>query len=278
MKTIQKISSYVKSCTEIRSDGKRLGFVPTMGCLHEGHLSLIRRAKRENDAVAVSIFVNPTQFGPKEDFKKYPRMVAQDLKLLRQEGVDLVFLPSVEDFYPEKFQTFVSPGPMQTNLCGLQRPGHFKGVLTVVAMLFNLTGPCVTYLGQKDYQQYRLIKQMVQDLHFPVSLKICPIYRESSGLAMSSRNRYLSDQGRLRAAILAKTLKEAKLLIAKGEKRTFLLKKKIYSILKKASIEVEYVEFVNPESLESLKTIAGPLLIAVAIRIEGVRLIDNLLI
>lgn len=272
----RKLNNSVKI---IKRDGKSIGFVPTMGALHAGHLSLINQARKENDIVIVSIFINRAQFGPKEDFKKYPRPLKNDLKLCRQAGVNLVFLPEDRIMYPQGFSTFVNVEGLSSLLCGASRPGHFRGVATVVAKLLNITQPDKLYLGQKDAQQAIIIAQMVNDLNFPVEVKVMPTVREKDGLALSSRNIYLNKKQRLDAQVLSKALWLGKSLIDHGQRdasRIILRMKQL--ILKKKRARIDYIAVVNPENLKNIKKITQGCLIALALRIGKIRLIDNIII
>lgn len=263
-----------------KKKGKEIGFVPTMGALHEGHLSLIRQAKKDCDFVVVSIFVNPAQFGPKEDYKKYPRTFGNDRALLRKEKIDLLFFPEVTEMYPENFSAFVAEGFLGKFLCGKSRPGHFRGVCTVVAKLFNIITPDVAYFGQKDFQQARIIEKMVCDLNFPLKIKIMPIVRETDGLAMSSRNRYLSVSERKDALVLSQSLALAKRLILNdAEKNCKIIKNKIKNVIaSKKSAKIDYIEIVDAETLIPMAQLGGTVLIAVAVHIGKVRLIDNIVL
>ncbi|MER3469694.1 MAG: pantoate--beta-alanine ligase [Thermoflexus sp.] len=255
------------------------GFVPTMGYLHEGHLSLIRRARAENDHVAVSIFVNPTQFGPHEDYNRYPRDLERDLRLLEPLQVDLVFVPSVEEMYPPGFQTWVIVEELSRPLEGASRPGHFRGVATVVAKLFNIVQPDRAYFGQKDAQQAVVIRRMVRDLNFPVEIVVCPTVREPDGLAMSSRNTYLSPQERQAATILFRALQAAKARYEAGERDGERLREAMREVLRGEPLaRVDYVSVADPETLEELSRVEGPALLSLAVYIGNTRLIDNLLL
>jgi len=263
------------------SNKKKIGFVPTMGALHEGHLSLIRKARKENDIVVVSIFVNPLQFGPKEDFKKYPRPIKKDLYLCKKENVDFVFYPDVKSYYKKDHLTFVEVEKLSSILCGRYRKGHFKGVTTVVTKLFNTVKPDVAYFGQKDLQQAIIIKKMVEDLNFPIKIKISPIVRDSDGLALSSRNVYLNPEERKRALSLYRSLKEGFNLWSKGEKNAKKIQRCILNVLyegidtKKDSID--YVEIIDTESLEKKEIIDKKSAAVIAVRIGSTRLIDNII-
>lgn len=275
MQIIRNISMLRKRLAPLRGRKQRIGLVPTMGFLHEGHLSLVRKARRDCGIVVVSIFVNPTQFGPKEDLKKYPRNLKRDGALLKKEKVDFIFHPSVDEMYPEGSETTVSPGPMADCLCGAKRPGHFKGVLTVVAKFFNIVLPDTAYFGGKDYQQAVLIKRMVRDLNFDVKIKVCPLVRDSDGLALSSRNIYLSEAERKKALSIHDSLKWAKVEIKKGLRDVKKLTEGVKKILKPNVTKIDYVEIRDAESLATVKKINKKVVIAVAAYVGKTRLIDN---
>lgn len=278
MKVIRRPEAFAAAMESERLRGRTLGFVPTMGALHEGHLSLVRTARRENDRVAVSIFVNPMQFGPSEDFRRYPRPAARDRRLLEQEKVSYLFMPSPQAFYPGGFQTTVEPGPLAEGLCGRFRPGHFRGVTTVVAKLFHLAKPHRAYFGAKDYQQARVIERMVIDLGFDLQMRIMPTLRESDGLAMSSRNVYLDADGRRRALALFESFKLARDLIRRKVTDPRRLRAKVAAFLSKHVDKVQYAEFVDPETLETLKAAQPRMLLALACYVGKTRLIDNAII
>lgn len=263
-----------------RRSGKTIGFVPTMGFLHEGHLSLIRRAKAENDIVVVSDFVNPTQFGPNEDFESYPRDIRRDEELATGAGADLIFYPSVEEIYPRGSSTFVEvTGDITRILCGASRPTHFKGVTTVVTILFNIVQPQKAYFGQKDAQQAAVLMKMVADLHMNIELVVCPIVREPDGLAMSSRNTYLSPEERAQAIILNRALLEAKAAFETGEDDVEQLTRLITGKISEAPLaSIDYVSIYAYPSLEPTKTVKGKALAAVAVRFGKTRLIDNIIL
>lgn len=258
--------------------GKSIGFVPTMGALHEGHLSLVRAAKRETDCTAVSIFVNPTQFGPNEDFSKYPRTFEEDCRLLESVQTDVLFFPSAEALYPKNYQTFVDLKYLPDHLCGLKRPGHFQGVATVVSKLFNIVRPTDSYFGQKDYQQAAIIRRLNEDLNFNINIHVEPIVREADGLAMSSRNRYLSPSDRNDAAVLNQALKAGVELIGSGEKKAAvvieLMKSRILQVT--AAVKIDYINIVDPDTLEDLVEIEGRAVLALAVFFGTTRLIDNM--
>ncbi len=253
------------------------GLVPTMGFLHEGHLSLVRRARAECASVGVSIFVNPTQFGPQEDLATYPRDLERDLSLLRGEQVDVVWAPPVEEVYPEGFQTYVTVEEVSRPLEGARRPGHFRGVATVVAKLFNAFQPQRAYFGQKDAQQVVVVRQMTRDLSFPVEIVVCPTVREPDGLAMSSRNTYLSAEERQAAAVLYRSLCAAQRAFAAGERRAEGLREVLSRVLaEEPRARVEYVSVADPDTLAELSGPVGRALLSMAVRIGQTVLIDNL--
>jgi pantoate--beta-alanine ligase len=256
-----------------------LGFVPTMGYLHEGHLSLARRARAECRSVAVSIFVNPTQFGPSEDLAKYPRDLERDLRLLEESEVDLVWTPTAEIMYPKGYQTWVEVAEVSLPLEGAERPGHFRGVTTVVSKLFNAVRPAKAYFGQKDAQQAAVIRQMTRDLNFPVEIVVCPIVREPDGLAMSSRNVYLSPEQRKAATVLHRALTEAQSLYNKGERGAEPLRKSMLNVLRSEPLaEVQYVSCADYESLRELDRVTGKALLSLAVFFGKTRLIDNVVL
>jgi pantoate--beta-alanine ligase len=263
-----------------RREGRAVGFVPTMGALHPGHAALLRRARAENGLVVASIFVNPTQFGPGEDFERYPRPIEADLLLCAAEGADAVFAPPVEAMYPPGGQwTFVEPGPASQRLEGMSRPGHFRGVCTVLAKLFNIVLPDRAYFGQKDAQQLAVVRQMVRDLDFGVEVRACPTVRESDGLAMSSRNRYLKPGERQAALALGRALEKARELVADGaERATEVAAAMAEEIVVEPLCELDYAAVVDPESFEDLAALDRPALAALAVNVGGTRLIDNLLL
>ena len=263
----------------IRDAGKRLGFVPTMGALHEGHLSLVRAARSSSDLVAASIFVNPTQFGANEDLAKYPRSFERDRELLQGERVELLFAPSVEEMYPAGAVTWVTVEGLSDKLDGRSRPGHFRGVTTVVAKLFHVVQPDAAFFGQKDAAQVAIIRRMVRDLNLPVEIVVCPIVRAADGLAMSSRNAYLDPDERKRALVLQRSLLRAEHLAETGERNAArLVAAGREEIDKEGSVRLDYFEIVNPDTLDPLEDISGGGLVAVAAVVGGTRLIDNILL
>lgn len=261
----------------LRAAGKRIGFVPTMGNLHDGHLSLVRIAKQHSDVVVVSIFVNPTQFGPNEDFAAYPRTFEADRALCEREGVDLVFYPSVPDMYPAGASVSLTENSLSRTLCGAARPGHFDGVCTVVAKLFNLVLPHVAVFGEKDAQQLRVIRRMVRDLRFPVEIVSGPTAREPDGLARSSRNQYLTAEQRPQAVCLRRALDEAERRFAAGERDPAALVAAMRAVVAQApAAKIDYIEIVDDETLQPLAgPIARPALAALAVWVGTPRLIDN---
>ena len=262
-----------------RSFPGKVGLVPTMGYLHEGHLSLVRRARQECDHVVVSIFVNPTQFGPREDLSKYPRDLDRDLSLLEPLGVDLVWMPTAEMMYPPGYQTWVEVEGITRPLEGSMRPGHFRGVTTVVAKLFNAVQPHKAYFGQKDAQQAAVIRQMTRDLNFPLEIVVCPIVREPDGLAMSSRNVYLDQEQRKAATVLARSLRAAKDAYEKGERDAEKLRGKMKEVLAGEPLaDVQYVSCADYDTLEELETVTGKALLSMAVFMGKTRLIDNLIL
>jgi len=263
--------------SRLKRQRKRIGFVPTMGYLHDGHLSLVKRSIKETDKTIVSIFVNPTQFGPREDLAKYPRDIKRDEGLLNSMGVDALFYPTVNQMYPRPYSTYVNVEDISYGLCGKFRPGHFRGVSTIVAKLFNIVKPDVAYFGQKDAQQAAVIKKMVQDLNMDLQIKALPTIRERDGLVQSSRNTYLGPQEREDALVLHDSLLLAKRMIKKGEKSS----KKIVNAMRnriktKRSTRIEYIEIVDSKTLKPIKGIKGELLIALAVYVGRTRLIDNI--
>lgn len=260
-------------------EGKTIGFVPTMGYLHEGHLALVRRARRDCDVVVVSIFVNPTQFAPGEDYESYPRDEARDLSLLEKEGVDAVFLPEVDEMYPGKSLTRVSVAEMTEPMCGRYRPGHFDGVTTVVAKLFNIVLPHRAYFGEKDYQQLKVVEKMVQDLNFPVEIVPVPTVREPDGLAMSSRNTYLSEEERRAAPLIYQALAQAEQAFKEGERSAEKLADMVRQKIEANPLfRLQYVEVRDAETLEEIKNVDRPAVVAVAAFLGKARLIDNIVL
>lgn len=256
-----------------------VGFVPTMGYLHKGHLSLVRRARAENPSVVVSIFVNPTQFGPREDFDSYPRNPQRDLDILEKEKIDIVFMPSVDEMYPPQFNSWIEVGKVTERLEGASRPGHFRGVATVVAKLFHIIQPTKAYFGQKDAQQLLVIKKMVADLNMNTEIVTFPIVREPDGLAISSRNTYLNIEERQGATILYQALRLAQQLYSHGEKGAERLRQEMITLIEKEPLAtIDYVSVASAETLDELDTVNPPVLVSLAVQIGSTRLIDNIII
>ncbi len=280
MKVAKTINSVRKAVAVARRAGRRIGFVPTMGALHEGHISLIDRAVKQCDFIVVSIFVNPTQFGPGEDFKKYPRPMKADLKICREHGVDIVFNPTPEVMYGAESLTWVDVEKISEPLCGGSRPGHFRGVATVCAKLFNIVGPDVAYFGQKDAQQAVLIKRMIADLDFPIKVVVCQIVRAADGLALSSRNKYLSKQQRKDATCIYKSLQAGRKMITKGTKDPKRVIAEMRKILRTADSlsSIDYISIVDTEMLQDVSRIESRVLVAVAAKFGPTRLIDNMVV
>ena len=275
-KTIEKVRSLVKAA---RNEGGKIGLVPTMGALHVGHISLIETAVKDCDFVIVSIFVNPTQFCPGEDFKKYPRPLEADLEICKKAGVDVVFAPLPQQIYPAENVTWVNVEKLTEPLCGRSRPGHFRGVTTVCAKLFNIVAPDAAYFGQKDGQQAIIIKRMVADLNMPLEIVVCPTVREPNGLAVSSRNQYLTARQKKDAANIYKSLQTCRRMIDTGTTETRQVIAEMQKILQQIpSGQIEYISIVDAETLDSIEKIAGKVLIAVAVKIGPARLIDNILV
>lgn len=279
MEIIQTIREMQIFADEARGRGKIIGFVPTMGYLHQGHLSLVRRAREESDVVVISIFINPTQFGPGEDLSAYPRDFDSDRFLLERENADVIFAPSVEEMYHGPSLTHVYIHRLTETLCGADRPGHFDGVSLVVAKLFNITKPHKAFFGAKDFQQQLVIRRMVRDLNFDVEIVTCPIVREPDGLALSSRNAYLSSDERRRALVLNHSLEEAERLVKEGEGNAAVILNKMREMIEaKNPDRIDYVSAVDPNTLESIQEIKCPVLFALAVRFGKARLIDNRLV
>lgn len=279
MLVLHTIADTRSVCARIRLAGKTLGLVPTMGALHEGHLSLVRAAQANCDAVAVSIFVNPTQFGPKEDFASYPRTLEEDCRTLEAAGVDLVFAPSVQEMYPPGASTFVEVEGLSDRLDGASRPGHFRGVATVVAKLFNVLTPERAFFGQKDAAQIAVLRKMVRDLRFGVQLEVCPIVREADGLAMSSRNRNLSGAERRQALVLSRALSAVQQKVRSGEHASaVLIAEALHVLAGEPDVQVDYCRLVDADTLEDIADAERGALFAVAARVGTTRLIDNLLL
>jgi pantoate--beta-alanine ligase len=273
------IEAVRKAINQARRDGLTIGLVPTMGALHEGHASLLRAARAETGFVVASIFVNPTQFGPNEDLARYPRTLDADLETCGREGTDLVFVPEVAVMYPPGSCTTVEVHGLQDGLCGASRPGHFRGVATIVLKLFNIVQPDVAYFGQKDAQQARIIQQLVRDLDVPVQVRVCPIVREADGLALSSRNRYLDTEQRRHALVLWRSLREAAELIQKGERNADGIRQLfITRITATPGAVLDYAAVVDADTLQPVQRLNGKVLLALAVKFGQTRLIDNQLI
>lgn len=279
MKICKTIDDMRAASRSARRAGKRLGFVPTMGALHEGHLSLVRAAKAKCNVVAVSIFVNPLQFGPSEDLAKYPRTFGRDAELLEKEAVDILFVPASEEMYPAGAVTYVTVEALSEKLCGKSRPGHFRGVTTVVAKLFHIVEPDMAFFGQKDAAQTTIIRRMVRDLNLPVEIVVCPIVREPDGLAMSSRNAYLSPQERKSALVLHRSLTEVKSRFDQGERVAIKLIAVGEQVLaQEPAVRLDYFEIVDPSTLDPTQELTSGALVAIAAFVGNTRLIDNILL
>ena len=277
MKVVKSVAGMKALARQWKKEGKRIGFVPTMGYLHEGHLSLVRESKKRADVTVVSIFVNPTQFGPKEDYKKYPRDLEKDSAYLEKGGVDCLFYPDAADVYPPGYRTFVEVPGLQDRLCGKSRPGHFRGVATVVFKLFNIIRPDIAFFGAKDAQQVLIIERMAADLDLDVEVVTCPIVREPDGLALSSRNAYLSPEERKAAPVLSISLRGAERAVAAGERDAAIVLAGIRSAIEAEPLaRVDYVEAVDPTNLEPVAKLHGDVLIALAVFFGSTRLIDNI--
>jgi pantoate--beta-alanine ligase len=262
-----------------KDKGRSIGLVPTMGFLHEGHLSLVRISKKEADVTVVSLFVNPTQFGPQEDLRSYPRDLERDASLLRAEGVDYLFAPEAEEMFPPEYRTFVEVEDFQDVLCGRSRPGHFRGVCTAVSKLFHIVEPAVAVFGRKDAQQALILNRMVRDLNLSVRLVVAPIVREADGLAMSSRNAYLNSGERRAALVLSRSLGEARILLDAGERRADRVLRVLRSMIEaEPAARVDYIEAVDPDTLAPAPVLSPGTLIALAVFIGRTRLIDNLIV
>ena len=276
VKSIYEVKEYVK---ELRRKGKNIGFVPTMGYLHAGHLSLVKESVRRCDCTVVSIFANPAQFAPNEDFNKYPRNIQRDIEVLEKEGVDLIFIPRDEEMYPEGYKTYVVVKNLQDRLCGISRPDFFKGVCTIVLKLFNIVTPDISFFGQKDAQQAVILKKMACDLNLDVKVEALPIIREKSGLALSSRNEYLDKKQKKAALCLSRSLARALKVVESGENNAARVLKRIKAEIESEPLaRIDYIEIVDSENLQSLKQIKDKTLIAVAVFINNIRLIDNIIL
>ena len=277
MKLVTTVAGMKALARQWRKEGRKVGFVPTMGYLHAGHLSLVRESKKRADVTVVSIFVNPTQFGPREDFKKYPRDLDKDSAYLREAGVDCLFHPDASDVYPPGYRTTVEVQGLQDRLCGKSRPGHFRGVATVVLKLFNIVSPDLAFFGAKDAQQVKIIERMAADLDLSVEVVTCPLVRETDGLALSSRNAYLGPEERRAALVLSRSLRWAEKAVATGERDAATLVAGIRSAIEAEPLaRVDYVEAVDPETLEPVAEVRGGVLVALAVFIGPTRLIDNI--
>ena len=261
---------------KFKKEGKKIAFVPTMGYFHKGHLSLMERGRKLADILVISIFVNPIQFGPGEDFRKYPRDLKRDLSLAEGVGVDVAFIPEAEEMYPPDYQTYLEVTGLTQHLCGLSRPGHFRGVTTVVAKLFNIVKPDIALFGLKDYQQYIVIKRMVRDLNYDIEVVGCPIIREEDGLAMSSRNTYLTPEQRKSALCLYQGIKLAERLVREGQRDAKIIIKEVIDYIEsKPYTQIDYVKICHPETLDDLEYLNDKALLALAVRVGKARLIDN---
>jgi pantoate--beta-alanine ligase len=279
MRVCETVTTMRAECAALRYGGRRLGLVPTMGALHEGHLSLLRAARAQCDIVAASIFVNPTQFGPDEDLARYPRPFTRDTELLRSESVDLLFAPSVEEMYPQGAVTYVNVEGLSERLCGRSRPGHFRGVATVVSKLFHIVKPEVAFFGQKDAAQVAVIRAMVRDLLMPAEIVACPIVREADGLALSSRNVYLDPEQRRQALVLSRSLSRVLEMYESGERDAArLISAGVEEFSREPKVELDFVEIVDGASLEPLETAGPGALVAVAGLLGRTRLIDNVVL
>jgi len=279
MKTATTIQDLPEHLQPFRSAGQTIGLVPTMGALHAGHLSLVRAAKARTDIVVVSLFVNPLQFGPKEDLAKYPRDLGRDRELLEGEGADNLFAPEVEEMYPPGTVTYVTVEELSSRLDGLSRPGHFRGVTTIVAKLFHIVEPTHAFFGQKDAAQVAVLRRMVRDLNFPLEIVVCPIIREPDGLALSSRNTYLNPTERQQALILSRTLTRIRERFGQGERSAAsLIAAGQETLATEPAARLDYLSIVDPESLEPVETVDSPALLAVAAWIGTTRLIDNVIL
>ena len=279
MEIVRKVGQAREHCRRYREAGERVALVPTMGALHEGHRSLIRQAREIGDRVVVTIFVNPLQFGSGEDFDRYPKTVTQDVEGCGKEGVNLVFHPEVEDLYPENFSTFVEVKKVTEGLCGKERPDHFRGVATVVVKLFHIFQPEFAVFGQKDFQQAVVIRRLVRDLNFSTEIVVCPIVRESDGLAVSSRNRHLSPEERQASTVLYRALCRAEALVREGERSSRKVEEEIREILKSEPLaKEEYVCLTDTSGLQPVKKLKGEVLVALAVRLGTTRLIDNVVL
>ena len=276
MEVITKINEMQTRVLSVRDRKKSIGFVPTMGALHDGHISLIRSAREENDELVVSIYLNPTQFDNSDDFDKYPRQLNKDIEIIRKENADVIFTPCTEEMYPDGFCTHVTQGKLTDALCGGVRPGHFNGVTTIVTKLFNIIDPDRAYFGQKDYQQSAIIKRLVADMNMDVDIRVCPTVREEDGLALSSRNKRLSLEDRKDALCIHGSLQKAGAMFASNVRDAKDIVEEMTSVIKKTKqTRIDYISIVNADTLENLSFINGRALAAVAVWIGNTRLIDN---
>jgi pantoate--beta-alanine ligase len=277
MKIVRTIPEMKAAVAEAKASGAKIGLVPTMGFLHEGHLSLVRECRKRTDLTAVSIFVNPIQFGPKEDFRTYPRDFERDAALLEREGVDIVFCPEAEEMFPSGYKTYVEVQDLQDRLCGRSRPGHFRGVCTVVLKLFNIIRPDVAFFGWKDAQQVFVLRKMAEDLDLDVRIEGLPLLRDEDGVALSSRNSYLNPDERKAARVLTESLGEAKIMIEHGEKDTRLIVDRMKARIEKEPLaRIDYIEIVDQRELLPVERIEGAVLVALAVFVGKTRLIDNI--
>lgn len=279
MRIARTIAEVRAAVAGLRANGRSVGLVPTMGALHAGHISLVRAAKAACDAVVTTIFVNPTQFGPNEDFSKYPRTFEADCAMLEAEGVEVLFAPTAEEMYPGSASTFIDVEKISDRLDGVSRPGHFRGVATVVAKLFNIVGADKAFFGQKDAAQVAVLRRMVRDLNFELEMVVCPIIREPDGLAMSSRNRYLSAEDRKRALVLHRALRAVDRRVEAGERDAeSLIRTGLMVMAEEPEVRLDYLQIVDPDTLEDLPDVSAGALVAIAAWVGPARLIDNLLI
>jgi pantoate--beta-alanine ligase len=279
MQLVHSIAETRAALRKLRAPNRTVGLVPTMGALHTGHISLVRAARAQSDVVVATIFVNPTQFAPNEDFSKYPRTFEEDCRLLEREGVDLLFAPAAEEMYPPGASTFVEVGGISDRLDGVSRPGHFRGVATIVAKLFHIVSPDRAFFGQKDAAQVAVLRSMVRDLNFPLEIVACPTVREPEGLALSSRNRYLSPAERQMALTLRRTLTEIEMRATQGEERSSGLIETGLEVLSRApEVRLDYLKIVDPDTLEDVDEIRNGALVAIAAWVGATRLIDNIVL
>jgi len=279
MKIITAVAEMQRTAESLRNSGKRIGFVPTMGFLHDGHLSLVREAEKHADVTVMSIFVNPTQFGPHEDFEDYPRDFERDVTLAQSVGCDIIFYPDRHEMYPDPYLTYVTVEKLTSVLCGASRPTHFRGVTTIVAKLFNIVKPHVAVFGQKDAQQAIVIKRMTADLNFDIKIIVAPIVREPDGLAMSSRNTYLLPHQRQQAVVLYQSLQLARKMIDQGERDAKVIQQAMRSLIEQQpDAQIDYIELVDTTNLAPVQHLQGEVLIALAVKIGKPRLIDNIIV